>query len=422
MRTDFPEALDFLFKPARYKVAYGGRGAGKSWAFADALLIEARRRPLRILCAREIQKSVKESVHQLLKDRIRVLGFTSFYAVMQDEIRGLNGSIFTFAGLRHNVENIKSKEGLDIVWVEEAVHVSRNSWETLIPTIRKDGSEIWVSFNPDIEADETYQRFVVRRPPNAIVRSVNFVDNPWFPPVLRQEMEHIRETDPDAYLNVWEGKPRQWLDGAIYANELRRATSEGRIGRVPHVSGKPVGTYWDLGEADMTAIWFIQRIGLEWRVINYYENSGHKLEHYLKELQSRPYVYGTHHLPHDAEMELLGSPKSIARQARDMGFAVKIVPKASVANGINAGRTIFDQCWFDEENCREGLNCLRHYQFKVDPETKQRSREPLHNWASHGADAWRYFAVSAKEGDKPKKVEPPRGRFEREAASVGWMG
>lgn len=421
MQAEIPKKLRFLFEPARYKVAYGGRGGSKSWGFADALLLQGVAKPLRILCAREIQKSLSESVHQLLKDRIVALGLSVNYEVLETEIRGRNGTLILFAGLRHNVNNIKSKEGIDIVWVEEAQTVSKASWETLIPTIRKEGSEIWVSFNPELETDETYRRFVANPPPSAKVVKINWSDNPWFPEVLRAEKDHLKETDPDSYLTVWEGNCRQWLDGAVYANEIRKATQDGRICRVGYDSSKPVHTYWDLGEADMTAITFVQRVGLQWNVIDYYENSGHKLLHYLKELQSRPYVYGTDWLPHDAENSTVGSPKTIVQQVREFGRKALIVPKLSIANGINAARTIFDNCWFDEAKCEGLLHCLRHYQYRIDDEKGTRSKEPLHNWASHGADSFRYFAVAAKEGEKMKGQGPKIGRGPR-IGGASWMG
>lgn len=416
-----PDKLQCLFEPHRYKIAYGGRGGAKSWAFADALLIQGAQEPLRILCAREIQKSMKESVHQLLRDRIEALELEAFYEVLNDEVRGQNGTLILFAGLRHNVDNIKSKEGLDRVWVEEAQHVSKHSWETLIPTIRKDGSEIWVSFNPELDTDETYRRFVLNPPPTAVVVKVNYTDNPWFPPVLRDEMEHMKATDPDAYNTVWAGNTRQWLDGAIYANEIRKAMAETRITRVPYDSTKPVHTAWDLGESDMTAIWFFQRVGFQWNIIDYYENSGHKLAHYLKELQARPYVYGTDWMPHDADHETVGSPKSIKRQALEVGRKVIIVPKLSVVSGINAARTVFDNCWFDEVKCADGLNCLRHYQYGYDPDTKQRTKSPLHNWASHGADAWRYFSVACNEREGQSKPAQ-KAWLAMPSGSTSWMG
>jgi phage terminase large subunit len=401
-KVEFPVKLQPLFEPARYKILYGGRGGAKSWGIARALLVQAAAKPLRVLCAREIQKSISESVHQLLKDQIAALGLNDFYEILNNEIRGKNGSLFLFAGLKHNVHNIKSKEGVDVCWVEEAQTVSRNSWDTLIPTIRKEGSEIWVSFNPELDTDETYTRFVKSPPPGAKVIKVNWSDNPWFPEVLHSEMEHLRDTNYDAYLTVWEGHCKQVLDGAIYANEIRKATEESRFTRVPYDSAKPVDLFLDLGRADKTAIWFAQQVGFEFRLIDYYENRGFALSHYMKLLREKPYTYGTVWLPHDAEAELLASEKTIAQQFQSQNFSTRIVTRVSVANGIEAARSIFDRCWFDAEKCADGINCLRRYRYDVDPETGQYSRNPLHDEASHGADAFRYLAVSMQEASKIK--------------------
>lgn len=419
-QADFPEKLEFLFKPSRYKIAYGGRGGAKSWGIARALLIQGAQRPLRILCAREIQKSINESVHQLLKDQIEALGLSDFYDALATEIRGKNGTQIAYAGLKHNISNVKSKEGLDIVWVEEADNTSKGSWDTLIPTIRKEGSEIWVSFNPELDSDETYKRFVLNPPPNAIVQKIGWQDNPWFPDVLRAEKDALKERDPDAYLTVWEGFCRQALDGAVYANELRLAASEERVRRVPYDQGKPVHTFWDLGRADSTAIWFAQQVGFEFRLIDYYENRGHALAHYLTEVQKRGYVAGEDWLPHDAQNELLASERTIEQQLRAAGRNVRIVPKISIADGINAARTLFGRCFFDEEKCADGLNALRHYQYEpVDKDASIISykKQPLHNWASHGSDAFRYFAVAMEEahGLTPEK----RSRYSRNKSGGG---
>ena len=156
--ADFPRKLTFLFEPARYKVAHGGRGSGKSWAFARALILMAAKKPLRILCGREVQKSIKDSVHRLLNDQIQALGLGASFDVLENEIRGKNGSLFLFAGLsQHTVESIKSFEGVDICWLEEAQVITKRSYDVLLPTIRKDGSEVWLSLNPDMDTDETYQ-------------------------------------------------------------------------------------------------------------------------------------------------------------------------------------------------------------------------------------------------------------------------
>jgi phage terminase large subunit len=415
--ASFPEKLELLFQPARYKVLYGGRGGAKSWGIARALLLEAADNPLRVLCAREIQKSMKESVHQLLKDQIEALGLDGFYTVFNDEIRGANGSLFLFAGLKHNIANIKSKEGIDRVWVEEAQTVSKHSWDTLVPTIRKEGSEIWVSFNPELETDETYRRFVKTPPADAVVVKVNWSDNPWFPEVLRAEKDHLLAVDPDAYLWVWEGHCKVVLDGAIYAREVREAITSGRFCRVPYDASKPVHTFWDLGRADMTSIWFAQVVGFEFRLIDFYQNRGFALNHYLQELQKRPYVWGEDWMPHDAENRLLGAERTIAEQMKDVGRKVRIVPKIPVADGINAGRTIFPQCFFDADKCADGIQSLQRYRYKVDDQG-QWSKEPLHDDFSHAADAFRYFATAMKA---PSQVERPKLKLAR-GRPGGWMG
>lgn len=415
MEADFPEKLQCLFESKRYKVLYGGRGGAKSWGVARALLILGASKPLRVLCAREFQKSMSDSVHKLLSDQVTALGLQSFYEVQQTVIKGKNGTEFTFHGLKHNVANIKSVEGTDICWVEEAQTVSKSSWDTLIPTIRKEGSEIWITFNPSLEADETYQRFVKKPPTDSVVQKINWSDNPWFPKVLLQEKDDLKAKDEDAYLTVWEGHCKQTLDGAVYANEVRKATQDGRFTRVPYDASKPVQTFWDLGRADKTAIWFAQQIGFEYRFIDYYENQGHALGHYLQTLQQRGYVYGDCWLPHDAQNELLASERTIEQQVRAAGYSVRIAPKTSIADGIEAARTFFTSCYFDADKCSDGLQCLRNYRYDVDPETQQYSKHPLHDWASHGADAFRYAAVAMT-------IEPTKRTGNRHSAPGGWMG
>lgn len=416
LRAEFPEKLQFLFEPARYKVAYGGRGGAKSWGYARALLILGAMKPIRVLCAREFQNSTADSVHALLKDQIESMGLDGFYEVQKTRIIGANGTEFGFEGLRHNISSIKSYEGVDVCWVEEARTVSKTSWDTLIPTIRKPGSEIWISFNPELEEDETYKRFVRKPPTGAVVQKVNWYDNPWFPDVLRQEAEDLKARDPDAYLTVWEGNCKVVLDGAIYANEIRAATSAGRFRSVPHTPGVPVDLFLDLGRADRTTIWFVQVVGNEFRLIDYYENRGFVFSHYLDVLRARKeelgYAYGEMWLPHDANHELLASERTIRQQASNAKFATRMVPNLSVAVGINAARSIFSRCYFDEDRCADGLQCLRNYRYDVDPETQQYSKNPLHDWASHGSDAFRYFAVAISEPDRAEATEKgPRDRY-----------
>lgn len=209
---ELPAALSFLLdERARYKVAYGGRGSAKSWSFARALLLQGTEGPERVLCARETQTSIQESVHRLLADQVGELGMGDCYEVLSTSIRGrrrtcADGTSFAFAGLRSDPRAVKGAEGVTKVWVEEAEGVSEDSWNYLIPTIRAEGSEIWVSFNPRLRSDATWKRFVVDPPTDAIIRRVSWRDNPWFPRVLDLERRDLQAKDPALYAHVWEGK------------------------------------------------------------------------------------------------------------------------------------------------------------------------------------------------------------------------
>jgi len=176
---------------------------------------------MRILCCREFQKSIADSVHKLLSDQIGLLELPGWRINKTEIIHVGTGTVFLFEGLRYNTNRIKSLEGIDICWVEEAESVSKDSWEILIPTIRKAGSEIWISFNPDLEDDPTYQRFVVHNPPRAVVRKVGWEDNPWFPEELREEKDYLYAVDPEAAEHVWGGEPRKSSQAQILRGKWR---------------------------------------------------------------------------------------------------------------------------------------------------------------------------------------------------------
>ena len=204
----------------RYKVLYGGRGGQKSWAVADYLVARACQEKLRILCTREMQNSIKDSVHRLLNDRIHALGLDKYFIIQVDSIKSTTGSEFIFKGLRMNINEIKSTEGIDICWVEEATKVSENSWKVLIPTIRKESSEIIITFNPELESDPVYQRFILHTPPDCATEEVSYADNDYFPDVLRREMEWCRKVDSDAYEHIWGGKLKGYSDALIFKNKF----------------------------------------------------------------------------------------------------------------------------------------------------------------------------------------------------------
>jgi len=417
-KARFPAKLKCLFEPAkaRYRVLYGGRGGSKSWNIARALLLKGCEQTIRVLCAREYQTSIKDSVHKLLCDQIHNLEIEAHYEVTDRTIRGINGTEFIFVGVKNNTNNVKSIEGIDICWVEEAQSVSPNSWNVLVPTIRKADSEIWISFNPELPTDETWKRFVMNPPENAVIQKINWSDNPWFPEVLDLERRALKGRDIEAYNNVWEGIPRQTVDGAIFAKEVTMAELEGRICNVPYDATKPVHAIFDLGWADQTACWLLQFIGQETRLIRYFEDSQQTMSYYIAKLQSFGYVYDTIWLPHDAKAKSLGTGKSIEEIVRATGMKVQILGRVPVADSINAARTIFNKCYFDRQNTEEGLQCLRHYRYDVDPDTKMFSAKPLHDEYSHGADAFRYIGLMINE---PRKAQPQKAS---QRVPIGWMG
>jgi phage terminase large subunit len=248
MAIQIADALEALYRPKRLKVYFGGRGGVKSWGCAQALVVQGTNKPIRVLCTREFQGSIQESVHKLLTDTIERCELTTFYEVQRNTIIGLNGTTFIFEGLRNNPTKIKSMEALDYVWVEEAENISQLSWDLLIPTVRKSGSEIWVTFNPFDELDDTYTRFItpylseldehgVYEDDTIYVRRTSFRDNPWFPDELRQEMEKCKRDDYHKYLHIWEGLPNadyedsiimpEWVDAAVGAHDKLGFKPEG---------------------------------------------------------------------------------------------------------------------------------------------------------------------------------------------------
>lgn len=406
-----PRVFIPLLQPKRYKGAWGGRGSGKSHFYAELLIETCIVRTTRAVCLREIQKSIKQSIKLLLEDKIKKLGVGHLFEILETEIRHrTNGSLIIFQGMQnHTADSIKSLEGFDIALLVEAQAISQRSLDLLRPTIRKEGSEIWCEWNPETEDVPIDQ---LLRGPNApadsVVVEANWRDNPFFPEVLRVEMEEDKLRDYDKYLHVWEGQYRRTLDGAVYAKEIRALFESKRVMKVLPIPGKPIETFWDLGKRDHTSIWFAQMQMGEYRILDFYENRGFFLDHYVKVLKERGYTYGTIYLPHDADSEKLNA-KSIAHDLRVMmpGHTVRVLDRMSnKAVGINAARKIFPNCYFDEEKTREGLKCLGKFRYDVDPDTGGYSPNPLHDENSDAADAFAQLALSLQESNaaRPKSI------------------
>lgn len=292
----------------RYRCLYGGRDGGKSHSIARWLLARGLSKKERILCVREVQNSIADSVHKLLSDLIASMGLGSFYTVQKTAILGANGTEFGFHGLSHETrDSLKSKEGTTICWVEEAHTITKKSWEILEPTIRARDSEIVLSFNPDMDTDETYVRFVENPPDDAVVTHINWNDNRWRSEVLDAAREKMRREAPDDYENIYGGKCRPAVEGAIYRKEIEAMTRDRRFRPVPYDSLLKVHTVWDLGWNDLTSILMVQRCGGELRIVDFIEESHQTLPDFVQQLKERKYNWGTDYLPHDGDSARLES-------------------------------------------------------------------------------------------------------------------
>lgn len=416
----FPAKLQPLWTPKRYKVAHGGRSSAKSWGFARALLIQAFQRPLRILCTREIQKSIKQSVHRLLSDQIESMGLSGFYEILDTEIRGRNGSLFIFSGLSdQTAESIKSYEGVDICWCEESQALSQRSLDILTPTIRKQGSEVWFTLNPELDTDAVFARFILDQPENAIVIEMSWRDNPWFSPEMEAErQEFLRQValgkrTQDEYDNIWEGKCRAAVAGAIYHTEIVAAKTAKRLRNVPYDPLLKVHTIWDLGWNDCMSILLVQKQASEIRIIGYIEDSHRTYESYVQQLNEMKYRWGKDYLPHDGKAASAESGRSPREILKQLGRPVywPCVPNIGVEEGIRAARQMFPRVYFDEVNAGQLFNRLSRYRRRINQQTQQ-PEAPRHDENSHGSDGFRMLAVIEPELTNDEDWQTPALSFE----------
>lgn len=343
---------------------------------------------------------------QLMIDKIASHGLRNSFGVVGGEIRGPNESLIIFRGMQsYNADSIKSLEGFDRAWVAEAQVLSQRSLDLLRPTIRKECSEIWADWNPESEFDpiDIFLRGK-NAPVDAIVRRVNWSDNPWFPDVLRKDMEMDRANDAEKAAHIWDGEYQQAPKGAYYAEALAKALAEGRIGRVPHNPALEVEVSFDLGVGRNQSLWFSQRAGRELRVIDYLEgdeeaaNEGYAW--YARKMRERPYTYARLTFPHDGRVrEATG--KSRAETMEGLNFTVNVLPLLPVEDGIDAVKRVLPMTCFDEVKCAKGLTSLKNYRDNWDDKLR-RSNGPLKDWTNHAADSFRYTVIAYEEPDAPR--------------------
>jgi phage terminase large subunit len=442
IQLQLPAKLSFLLEQHPYKIAYGGRGSLKSWSFARALLVLGVHQPLRILCARETQKSLAQSVHQLLRDQIEALDLGNHYVVTENAIKGTKqDTLFRFTGLSdQTIESIKSFERFDIAWIEEAQAVSRRSFQILLPTIfRTKGAEVWVSFNPAMDTDEVWERFVVHPPEGAVVAEMNWRDTVecgWWTP----EMERLRQYDlvhsKNEYENIWEGRPSAVVAGAIYTSEITELVKEGRSRPLPYDPRLPVHVTFDLGWNDaMTAVMVQKPHPSVINIIGYLEDSRLTYAQMLAAMDRLNYKWGTFWLPHDAEAHHPTSGTNAKRIFQDLGCKVQIIPRSDPEARIKAARMMFSRVYIDNSKhdtpperpdrllgAGHLLDRLRRYKRSI-PTTTGEPASPVHDSASHGSDAFGYLAEIVdrirNDNELPRADVRP---FRNPDSSMGLLG
>lgn len=418
-----PKLVDVFLGEARCRGSYGGRGSSKTRTFALMTAVRGYQEGMagrsgQILCAREFMNSLDESSMEEIKQAIRsVPWLDAYYEIGEKFIRSKDRRIYyTFSGLRHNIDSIKSKARILLCWVDEAETVSEEAWRKLIPTIREENSEYWVTWNPESKRSATNQRFRLDPPQNSKIVEMNWRDNPWFPDVLEQERLNDKAKRPHSYGHIWEGEYAEALEGAYYAAALTQAKADGRIGKVAHDPLHEIRAFWDIGGtgklSDACSIWVAQFIKQEVRVLAYYEAQGQELGDHIYWLRSNGYDKCTCVLPHDGGTKDKVYRVSYESSLQDAGFSTIVVPNqgAGAAKGrIEAVRRLLPSIWFNEATTEGGREALAWYHEKMD-EARGVGLGPMHDWASHGADAFGLMAIAHSMHDPAPQTYKPRRR------------
>ncbi len=395
-----------LLHPSRYKGAWGGRGSGKSHFFAGLMVEDHLRIPgLRSVCIREVQKTLKDSAKKLIEDKIKEYGLTKQgFRILHDRIETPGDGVIIFIGMSdHNAESVKSLEGFGRAWIEEAQTLSKRSLTLLRPTIRREDSELWFSWNPRRKVDPVDSLLRgLEVPNNSIVVKANWSDNPWLPDVLNEERLDDLRVNPDGYDHVWEGGYVTAQEGAYFVKQLNLAKAEGRIGVVPRDQLMSVYAFFDIGgtgaKADAVSIWMVQFIGKEIRVIDYYEAQGQELSEHVGWLRREDYSQAEIYLPHDGVKHDNVFKVTYESELKKAGFKVHIMPNegAGAANQrIEAVRRVFPRVWMDKAKCSAGIDALGWYHEKQD-EHRNIGLGPNHDWSSHASDSFGALALYAE--------------------------
>lgn len=425
--ADWAQALDPKY---RYIFVKGGRSSGKSHEVANYLVERSMtERDLLIVGLREIQKSIDKSSKSLVDNKIKAMGLSPYYKSKQSEIRKRipgDGGHFYFCGMNDmTADNIKSLEGYKIAWFEEAQNCSSNTLKTLRPTIRAEGSQIIFTWNPKFP-DDAISEFCDQmcNEPDVLVIHVNYLDNPFLTDEVLREVELDKAKYPDEYDHIWLGQYDTSFHGHYYAKLLEEAKEQGRITQVPRKAGVDIVCAWDLGRADATAIWVAQVVGLQVRIIDHIADNFKHLDYFADWIKDSGYN-GLHVLPHDAAHERLakeGAAGSIQDQLRTLGLTNSIIQKAGSLDATRKlAKNLLREAWIDEENCRDGLQALRHEKSEKDRNGKWRETHE-----DDSAAAFRYLAMYLNKTPPKQENKPDPYNVYTNPYGVGggngWMG
>ena len=421
-RIELPPKLIPVFTgDALYRGAFGGRGSAKTRSFAKmsavwGLKFARANQAGVIVCGREFMNSLEESSLAEVKAAIESEPWLmEQYDVGDKFIRTKDRKIeFAFIGLRHNLDSIKSKSRIRLLWVDEAEPVSETAWAKAIPTVREDESEVWITWNPERRKSATHQRFRLEPPEGSKIVEINWRDNPWFPARLNKTRLDDEAKRPDQYQHVWEGDFVSIVEGAYYARCLAEAKAQGRIGNVAPDPLMRMRAIWDIGgtglRADATAIWVAQFIGREIRNLNYYEAVGQPLATHVQWLRENGYEKALCVLPHDGAAGEKVVAMTYQSALEEAGFETAVIPnqgRGAAKMRVEAARRLFPSMWFNAATTEPGREALGWYHEKKSDDEREIGLGPEHDWSSHGADAFGLMAI-AYETPSEEKYRPKR--------------
>lgn len=410
-----PRVFKPLLQPARYKGAYGGRGSGKSHFFAELMIKEClETKGTLAVCIREVQKTLAHSSKSLIERKLQSLNVGSEFRVYNDRIATPGDGIIIFQGMAdHTAESIKSLDGYRIADVEEAQTLSGRSLELLRPTIREPGSQLWFRWNPRLKSDPVDDFLRYHAPRDAVVVQANWRDNPFWNDELESERQLDMAQFPDRYEHIWEGAYATAFSGSYYSGLLTEAKVQGRICPVAPDPIISVRAYWDIGgsgaSADANAIWICQFVDQRIQLLDYIETRGQTLGYIINEMRQRGWDNSKCFLPHDGVATNNITGKRYEDHLREADFDVTVIPnqgKGAAAMRIEAGRRLFNKCWFDVVKTEAGRDALAYYHEKRDP-TRNVGLGPEHDWSSHCADAFGLMAISYEDPSRMAAFSRP---------------